>query len=113
MARILRIDRSTPVVAADSLAPLAEGMPPTAELIPAAGGRPPIYVDGEDGHIITVISASRLAYAWLYYALHSFNVPGLAAHEWLRMIVVLIPLSAGFLFSVTGIVIGIRRLRNG
>ena len=100
-------------MAADSLAALAEGMPPSTELLEGAGARPALYVDGADGHIVTVMTTSRLAYAWLYYALHSFNLPGLAAHQWLRIAIVLVLLAAGFAFSVTGMVIGWRRLRTG
>ena len=58
------------------------------------------------------MSTSRAAYAWIYYALHSFNFPGVARHQVLRDILVLIPLTAGFLFSITGVVLGWQRLRK-
>ena len=69
-----------------------------------------IYVDSVDGRIVTVMDNSRAAYAWIYYALHTFNFPGLTTHPLLRYIVVMIPLLLGFLFSLTGVVIGYRRI---
>jgi hypothetical protein len=71
-----------------------------------------IYVDENEGRILTVMDRSRAAYAWIYYALHTFNFPGLTTRPLLRYVLVLIPLFLGFLFSVTGIVIGYRRLRK-
>ncbi|WP_174297811.1 PepSY domain-containing protein, partial [Sphingomonas bacterium] len=100
-------------VAPDSFYALAEGLAPGARLAGGSGTRPPVYLDGDDGRIATVMSRSRAAYAWIYYALHSFNFPGLSDHPWLRDVVVLIPLGAGFLFSVTGAVLGWRRLGRG
>jgi hypothetical protein len=58
------------------------------------------------------MNTSRAAYAWVYYALHTFNVPGLTARPIVRRVLMLIPLIAGFLFSITGVVIGWKRLRQ-
>lgn len=92
---------------------LAEGMPLSAQRYdrdsPASVS---IYVDENEGRILTVMDRSRAAYAWIYYALHTFNFPGLTTRPLLRYVLVLIPLFLGFLFSVTGIVIGYRRLRK-
>ena len=43
--------------------------------------------------------------------MHTFKFPGLATHPELRHFVVLVPLMAGFAFSVTGIAVAISRLR--
>lgn len=92
---------------------LAEGWPATARLIPGdSGRRPEIIFDGATGRVLTVNNASRKAYGWIYYALHTFNVPGLIERPTLRRILVLVPLVAGFLFSITGVVIGWQRLRR-
>jgi uncharacterized iron-regulated membrane protein len=92
---------------------LAEGWPATAlRITDRSGTRPDIYIDGVDGHILTVMNASRKAYAWIYYGLHTFNFPGLAERPLLREILVLVPLLFGFVFSITGIVIGWQHLRK-
>ncbi|WP_375394379.1 peptidase [uncultured Sphingomonas sp.] len=96
----------------DDFYSLAEGLPPSARRFAGADARPPVYVDGGTGNILVVMSTSRAAYAWIYYALHSFNFPGVARHQVLRDILVLIPLTAGFLFSITGVVLGWQRLRK-
>jgi uncharacterized iron-regulated membrane protein len=91
---------------------LAEGWPTSALRVPiAGGGHPDLYIDGDNGQILTVMDDSRGAYAWAYYALHTFNFPGLTTRPVLRQVLVLIPLALGFLFSLTGVVIGWRRLR--
>jgi len=90
---------------------LAEGMPLSVRRYDRDGDKPvSIYVDSVDGRIVTVMDNSRAAYAWIYYALHTFNFPGLTTHPLLRYIVVMIPLLLGFLFSLTGVVIGYRRI---
>lgn len=101
-----------PVASTDMYA-LAEGWPASALLFPGVTGvRPDIVVDGSDGHVLTVLDASRKAYAWIYYALHTFNFPVLTTHPILRKILVMVPLLFGFIFSITGVVIGYQRLRK-
>lgn len=91
---------------------LAEGWPRSAwQIRPHTPSAPDIYVDGDTGQLLTVMDSSRAAYAWVYYALHTGNVPGLTTRPLLRRILLLIPLAAGFLFSVTGVVLGWQRLR--
>jgi uncharacterized iron-regulated membrane protein len=98
-------------VAPTDIYALAEGMPLTVRRYDRDGDKPvAIYVDSTDGRIVTVMDNSRAAYAWIYYALHTFNFPGLTTHPLLRYIVVMIPLLLGFLFSLTGVVIGYRRI---
>jgi uncharacterized iron-regulated membrane protein len=91
---------------------MAEGWPATASRVALSDHFPDIYVDHLDGRILTIMDDSRAAYSWVYYALHTFNFPGLSSRPLLREIIVLIPLSAGFAFSVTGVVIGWQRLRK-
>lgn len=96
----------------DDLYALAEGMPGSTVAYRLRESGTSIYVDAATGRIVTVMDASRAAYAWIYYALHTFNFPGLSSHPTLRRIVVLIPLLLGFAFSITGVVIGYQRLRK-
>ncbi len=92
---------------------LAEGWPRTALRVSLIGAEmPDVYVDGVDGRLLTVMGDSRASYAWIYYALHTFNFPGLTTRPLLRQILVLIPLLFGFVFSITGVVLGIQRLRK-
>ncbi|RSV40506.1 peptidase [Sphingomonas sp. ABOLE] len=95
----------------DATYALAEGWPRSAWRIPSgAPAAPDLYVDGNSGRLLTVMDSSRAAYAWVYYALHTGNVPGLTTRPALRRLL-LLPLAAGFLFSITGVVLGWRRLR--
>jgi uncharacterized iron-regulated membrane protein len=71
-----------------------------------------LYLDPVTGEIKVLMDTSRKAYAWCYYALHTFNFPWLLDHPVLRKVLILIPLLAGFLFSITGLVVGYRRLRD-
>lgn len=105
---------STPAIVADTdFYAHAEGWPTGAlRVVDPTGHRPDIAIDGTDGHLLTVMNGSRKAYAWVYYGLHSFNVPGLVEHQLLRDIAVLIPLLLGFIFSITGVVLGYQRLRK-
>lgn len=92
---------------------MAEGWPDSTWRISLGEpSLPGIYVDANSGRVLTIMDASRKAYAWVYYALHTGNVPGLVSRPWLRRVLVLIPLSAGFLFSLTGLLLGVRRLRR-
>jgi len=91
---------------------LAEGMPAAAHRFEITGEATTIYVDGDSGKILTVMDASRAAYAWLYYSVHTFSFPGLIERPMLRQGLILLLLVPGFMFSVTGAVIGFRRLQR-
>jgi uncharacterized iron-regulated membrane protein len=71
-----------------------------------------VYVDAVTGKLLVVMNPSRRAYAWVFYALHSFNFPALLAHPTTRAILVLVLMLIGLAFSGTGAVIGIQRLRR-
>jgi len=96
----------------DSLYSFAESMPADTVMFHVGGARAiDVYVNSITGSLVTVMDPSRRAYEWVFYALHTFKFPGLAARPFLRHIAVLGPLLAGFLFCVTAIVIGVSRLR--
>jgi hypothetical protein len=97
---------------ADDLYALAEGVPAAGRRMRIAGPRPlDIYIDTESGQLVSVLDPGRRAYAWLYYALHTFKFPGLVNFPVLRHIAVLGPLIVGFVFSLTGVIVAIGRLR--
>lgn len=71
-----------------------------------------VYVDAVTGRLLTVMNGSRRAYAWVYYALHTFQFPGLLDHGVLRQSIVLVLMLVGLAFSGTGAVLGFQRLRR-
>ena len=71
-----------------------------------------VYVDPYSGRLLAVMNASRRSYAWIYYALHTFQFPGLIRHPAVRTTLILALLALGFLASTTGVVLSVRRLRR-
>jgi len=70
------------------------------------------HIDSATGQLIEKIDNSRRWYRWLYSGLHTLDFHWLIAHSWLRSLLVSIFCCTGFIFSITGIVIGWRRLRH-
>ncbi|EJN11764.1 hypothetical protein PMI42_04937 [Bradyrhizobium sp. YR681] len=68
-------------------------------------------IDGADGRVLQRLDASRRAYRWVYGALHTLDFPILVAHPRLRDVLIVGLCALGLVFSMTGIVIGWRRLR--
>jgi hypothetical protein len=107
-------------IAPDCAAPVvvgAEDNYPAASLMSGA----PVYrsicgdiwfqIDGATGAVMERLDASRRAYRWAYTALHTLDFPILFAHPLLRSGLIVLLCAIGFVFSVTGAVIGWRRLR--
>lgn len=69
------------------------------------------HIDGASGAILERLDASRRAYRWFYSALHTMDFPVLSARPTLRSVLIVILCGFGFAFSLTGVVIGWRRLR--
>ncbi|MGQ0683115.1 PepSY domain-containing protein [Bradyrhizobium sp.] len=67
-------------------------------------------IDGANGNLLQRLDRSRRAYRWLYRALHTLDFPILAAHPKVRSSLIVGLCVLGLLFSITGIVIGWRRL---
>ena len=68
-----------------------------------------LHIDHRSGEIISVMDSSRRVYRWLYNGLHSLDFPGLSNRRPLWDILMIVLLSAGFVASLTGAVLGIRR----
>jgi hypothetical protein len=66
-------------------------------------------IDGASGVVIERLDTSRRTYRWLYRALHTWDVPMLTAHPALRSTLIVVLCGGGFLFSLTGCVIGWKR----
>jgi hypothetical protein len=92
---------------------LAESTPGSAAVF-SVSGNPTlrIYVDRYSGRFLTVMDPSRRSYAWIYYALHTFQFPGLIEHPEIRTVLVLALLALGFTASATGVVLSVKRLRR-
>jgi uncharacterized iron-regulated membrane protein len=71
-----------------------------------------VHIDMESGQIVSVMDKSRRLYRWLFNGLHSLDFPGLANHRPLWDVLILLMLGVGFLFSITGVVVGGKRLFN-
>ncbi len=68
------------------------------------------HIDGASGAILGRLDPSRRAYRWLYGALHTMDVPVLVARPRLRTALIVMLCGCGLAFSLTGVVIGWRRL---
>ncbi|MCK1716668.1 PepSY domain-containing protein [Bradyrhizobium sp. 141] len=68
-------------------------------------------IDGADGNVLQRLDPSRRAYRWVYSALHTLDFPILMARPRLRDALIVGLCALGFAFSMTGVVIGWRRLR--
>jgi uncharacterized iron-regulated membrane protein len=106
------VRRISGIPADDSYGRLITEPLPEATRRVVLGDTPPtwIHVDAGSGQIIQVMDRSRRIYRWLFYALHTFDVPGLSAESLIRQVLMLALLAAGLLLSITGAVIGIKRL---
>jgi uncharacterized iron-regulated membrane protein len=97
----------------DAMYRLAEHLPTTARgFISLEDHSTRIYVEPLTGEILVVMDPSRRVYAWIYYALHTLNFPGLISRPLARTTIELLLLAAGLGFGVTGIVLAVRRVRR-
>jgi hypothetical protein len=97
----------------DGLYRLAESTPGSAASFGTAGHSAlQIYVDRHSGRFQAVMDPSRRNYAWIYYALHTLQFPGLISHPGTRTLLVLVLLTLGFMASATGVILSVKRLRR-
>lgn len=71
-----------------------------------------VHIDAATGQIISVFDTSRRVYRWLVSGLHNFDYPWLNKAGSLWHVLLLLGTTTGFVFSCTGIVLGIKRLRT-
>lgn len=101
-----------PVVLADNDDYPAQSVVPGAPVYRSRCGDLWFDIDGADGRVLQRLDASRRAYRWAYSALHTLDFPVLMAHPRLRNVLIIGLCALGLAFSITGIVIGWRRLRS-
>ena len=68
------------------------------------------HIDGSNAQLIEKIDHSRRWYRWLYSGLHTLDFPVLNHHPNYRTALVIVFCTLGFVFSLSGIVLGWRRL---
>lgn len=93
---------------------LREGQLPVGAIRAVLGNKDStwVHVDAFSGEILSVMDRNRRLYRWLFNGLHSLDFPGLTERRPLWDAIMLACLFAGFSLSLTGIVIGFRRLRS-
>jgi hypothetical protein len=99
------------VVAADDAYPAASVMQ-NAPVFRLVCGDDWFDIDAANGALLQKLDASRRTYRWVYGALHRLNIAALTSRPALRSSLIVILCGFGFVFSLTGVVIGWRRLRS-
>jgi hypothetical protein len=109
-SRILQI-RDIP--AGDAYQILSDPLPSTARRIVLGDrGRTWVQIDSATGGILSVTDSRIRAKRWWVNGLHDFDFPLLDRSKPVRLLALMLAVTAGFLFSCTGLVIGIKRLRR-
>lgn len=101
-----------PIAADDAYGRLRNNpLPETTRRVTLAdSGETWVHVDAASGHLISVMDRSRRLLRWLFDGLHTFDFPFLNGAGPLWQILMWLALVVGFAFSVTGVVLGSRRL---
>lgn len=66
-----------------------------------------LHIDMKTGQLMELMDHSRRVYRWLFHGLHSWDIPFLLEHDRQRKILLLVFCVAGFLFSLSGVYLGI------
>ncbi len=69
-------------------------------------------VDGASGVLLEKLDPSVRVYRWLYEGLHTLDFPMLFGHPRVRTAFVVTLCGGGFLFSISGVVLALRRMRR-
>ncbi len=96
----------------DAYGQLREGSLPrnTLRVILGDSSQTWIHIDMDSGQIVSVMDRGRRIYRWLFNGLHSLDFPGLVSQRPLWDVLILLLLTIGFFFSLTGVVVGWKRL---
>jgi len=101
-----------PVIVADDDAYPAASVIQNAPVYRLVCGNDWFDIDASNGALLQKLDASRRAHRWLYGALHRLNFAALTSRPALRSTLIVVLCGFGFVFSLTGVVIGWRRLRS-
>jgi uncharacterized iron-regulated membrane protein len=71
-----------------------------------------LHIDPATGELLGQTDSGQRGYRWLFSALHSFDLPLLLQHRWLRDGLMIVLSIAGLIVSVSGVVVGWRYLRR-
>lgn len=74
-------------------------------------GRTRVYIDLRTGNVALSLDAAQRVNRWLFYFLHSWDTPALLRHELARELALIALSLGGLAVSLTGVVIGWRRIR--
>ncbi len=96
------------VIAADDAYEAASGGP----MFRIACGDIWFDIDGATGALVNRLDPSRRAWRWLFGGLHTLDFSWLSQRGWLRSSLIVVMCGYGFVFSLTGVVIGWRRIRS-
>lgn len=101
-----------PLTATDAYGHLRNNPLPatTRRVVLADAGETWVHVDAASGHLISVMDRSRRLLRWLFDGLHTFDFPFLGGAGPLWQVLMWLALVIGFGFSITGVVLGSRRL---
>ncbi|MDH4342362.1 MAG: hypothetical protein OEV71_04650, partial [Nitrospira sp.] len=69
-----------------------------------------VHIDMNTGRLMELMDSSGRVYRWLFHGLHSWDVPFFLEYDRQRRMVLLGLCGAGFLFSLSGVYLGIARL---
>jgi hypothetical protein len=98
-----------PITAGDSYS--VEPTMPGAPVYRLVCGDVWYHIDAASGGALEKLDSSRRAYRWFYSALHTLDLPALLAAPAVRTLLIVVLCIVGLAFSVSGVVIGWRRLR--
>jgi hypothetical protein len=110
-SRLAPACRPAAAIAGDDAYAVTSSMPLTPVLRLVCGDEW-FDIDASNGALLQKFDASRRAYRWLFEALHTFDIPALTSRPALRTTIIVALCGCGFAFSLTGVVIGWRRLRS-
>jgi hypothetical protein len=69
-----------------------------------------IHVNLTDGGLISIMDNSRRIYRWLFNGIHSLDIPGLVNHRFIWSLIMVLLMSVGLTFCVTGIVLAFKKI---
>ena len=100
---------AVPIAAGDNYA--IEPTMPGAPVYRLVCGNIWYHIDAASGAALEKLDSSRRAYRWLYSALHTLDILALLATPAVRTVLIVVLCGVGLAFSLSGVVIGWRRLR--